>query len=205
MRRVLIIAGGLILLLIAAGCAWIFAGPQIALFADRFGASKGRSEQIHSVRYEGNGAGGILYVNQVGLSLNEIVPPLPPPSIGSTKDGQLALASGGKVFAFGPLPTPTDETGESLATSPPPGDDARLISRHSALSWPTPLDSNFMTGSAPSWKRYQYQELRWTKPGGAKLQMVWRYEQYFYPNQGWREGRMTRADATGLIRIDIQP
>ena len=62
-----------------------------------------------------------------------------------------------------------------------------------------------MTGSAPSWKRYQYYQLSWTKQSGAKLQLFWRYQQYFYSGQGWADGQTTDKDSTGLIRIEIQP
>jgi hypothetical protein len=75
----------------------------------------------------------------------------------------------------------------------------------SALSWPTPLDLNFMTGHSPSWKRHHYYQLTWKKPSGANLEMLWRYEQYFYPGSGWGSGFMTREGSTGLIRVDIRP
>ena len=38
---------------------------------------------------------------------------------------------------------------------------------------------------------------------GGRLEMLWRYEQYFYEN--WASGLMTRAGTTGLIRVDIRP
>ena len=119
MRKILITLAVLVILLIGGGLFWIFAGRQISLFVDRFGSIEVRSEQIHFIRYEGNGTGGILHVNQVDLSLNDVVPPLQPPSVGSTKDEQLGLAAGGKVFPFGPLPKTSDEVSESFATSPP--------------------------------------------------------------------------------------
>ncbi len=204
MRKIVLTLAILVAFLILVGAAWIFAGRQVSLFLDKFGAVEARSERIRSVRYEGNGAGGVLYVNQIALTLNDVVSPLQPPSIGSTKDGQLALAAGGKVFAFGPMPNQVDAISESLATSPPAGDEAWISIRHSAIDWPTPLDFNFMTGSAPSWKRYQYYRVRWTKRTGANLHLSWRYEQYFYSNHGWSDALMTRGESTGLIRIDIQ-
>ena len=112
-------------------------------------------------------------------------------SVGSTKDNQLALATGGKIFPFGPLTSASEDTVERLATAPPPGDQAFLATRHSVLSWPTPFDMNLMTGQSPSWKRHIYQEIRWKKSSGAKLQMLWRYEQFFYPGNGWASGSMT--------------
>src|SRR6266550_2630029 len=120
---------------------------------------------------------------------------------GTTKNDQLGLADRGKVFAFGP---PQSEA-ENLKIVPPAGDDAFVEIRRSALSWPTPFDFNFMTGHSPSWKRHIYYRLLWKKPSGAKLEMLWRYEQYFYPGDGWASGFMTREGSTGLIKVDISP
>jgi hypothetical protein len=90
-----------------------------------------------------------------------------------------------------------------LATVLPPTDQAFLATRHSALSWPNPLDFNFMTGRSPSWKRHVYYEMRWKKSSGANLEMLWRYQQFFYPGNGWGSGFMTREGSTGLIRVKI--
>jgi len=115
------------------------------------------------------------------------------------------LASGGKVFAFGRLGSAAESASDHLATTTPAGDDASLVTRRSIVSWPTPFDLNFMTGQSPSWKRHIYYQLRWKKSSGATLEMLWRYEQYFYPRNGWGSGFMTREGSTGLIRLDIPP
>jgi hypothetical protein len=202
MRRVLVL-----LVIVAAGAAalaalWIFRGREISSFIDRYWTVETRSGSIQSIAYEGNGTGGILIVNDLSLSLNEVGPGLAL-SVGSTKDNQLALASSGKVFPFGPL-TSSENAGDHLATLPPPGDQAFIAIRHSVLSWPTPLDLNFMTGQSPSWKRHIYYEIRWKKSSGANLEMLWRYEQFFYPGNGWASGFMTRQGSTGLIRIEMK-
>ena len=187
---------------VAAAAIWIFGGRQLSLLVDRYWTVETASLPIHSVAYEGSGTGGILVVNEVSLSLNEVGPGLSV-SIGSTKDNQFALASSGKVFAFGLLTSTAENTGDRLATVPPVGDQAFVVTRHSVLSWPTPFDLNFMTGQSPSWKRHIYYEIRWKKASGADLQMLWRYEQFFYPENGWASGFMTRQGATGLIRVEI--
>jgi hypothetical protein len=87
--------------------------------------------------------------------------------------------------------------------SPGPGDEAVLTIRR-GMSWPTPFDFNFMSGHSPSWKRHVYYRLRWTKSNGPKLRMVWRFEQYFYPGDGWASAFMTHEGTTGLIRVDIE-
>jgi hypothetical protein len=168
---------------------------------DRFGTIKIASVPIHSVTYEGSGVGGWLTVNDVHLSLDDTNPKIAL-SIGSTKANQFALASSGKVFAFGLLTSTVENSGDRLAAVPPSGDQAFLATRHSVLSWPTAFDLNFMTGQSPSWKRHIYYEIRWKKASGGNLQMLWRYEQFFYPGSGWGSGFMTREGSTGLIRVE---
>ena len=198
MRKILITLAIVIAFIIAFLAAWIFGGRQISLFLDRFGTIETISARIRSLAYEGNGTGGVLRVNNLGLSLNDSNGPAP--SIGTTKDDQLGLANGGKVFAFGPARSQA----ENLSVVPPAGDEAFIEIRRSILSWPTPLDFNFMTGQSPSWKRHLYYRLLWKKSSGAKLEMLWRYEQYFYPANGWASGFMTRAGSTGLIQVAVK-
>jgi hypothetical protein len=182
---------------------WIFRGRQISSFVDRYWTVETQSAPVQSIAYEGSGTGGTLICNGISFSLNELSQGLSL-SVGSTKDNQLALATSGKVFPFGPLTSTSDNTGERLATVPPSGDQAFLATRHSVLGWPTPFDMNFLTGHSPFWKRHTYQEIRWKKSSGASLQMLWRYEQFFYPGNGWTSGFMTREGATGLIRIELK-
>jgi len=199
MRKILTTLTIVVALAIAILATWIFGGRQLSLFLDRFWTIETASSRINSVVYEGSGTGGILHINDLALGLNDRNGPTP--NVGTAKDGQLALADNGKVFAFG---VPRSEA-ENLATVPPQGDDAFIQIRRSILSWPTPFDFNFMTGHSPSWKRHLYYRVLWTKPSGAQLQMLWRYEQYFYPGNGWASGFMTREGSTGLIRLDIRP
>jgi hypothetical protein len=209
MRKILITLAILVLSVSALTATWIFGGRQISLFIDRFGTVEISSTAIRSLTYEGNGTGGWLTANGIHLILDDITPKITL-SIGSTKDNQVAVASGGKVFAFGPSLAATESGGDALATAPVAGDTAFLVTRHSALSWPTPFDINFMTGHSPSWKRHIYYELRWTKPTGTTLDMLWRYEQLFYgekliPGNGWDNGFGTHPFSTGLIRVEIRP
>ena len=208
MRKLLLTLLILVTCGIALLAAWIFGGRQVSMFIDRFETIEIASIPIHSVTYEGSGTGGWLTVNDVHLSLDDINPKIGL-SIGSTKDNQFAVASGGKVFALGPLSSTTENAGDHLAVVPQAGDEAFLVTRRSALSWPTPFDFNFMTGHSPSWKRHMYYELRWKKPSGATLDLVWRYEQPFYGQQlvagdGWGSGFSVHEGSTGLIRVDIR-
>jgi hypothetical protein len=198
-RKILITLGIVVAFVLALVASWIFGGRQISLFLDRFGTIEMTSARINSIAYEGSGTGGILHVNDLDLSLNDRNGPTP--SVGTTKNDQLALADRGKVFAFGSV----RNEAENLATVPPTGDNASVEIRRSVLSWPTPFDFNFMTGHSPSWKRHLYYRLLWNKPSGSKLEMLWRYEQYFYPGNGWASGFITHEGSTGLIQLDISP
>jgi len=198
MRKILITLAVLIAVVIVFLATWIFYGHQISLLLDRVGTIEMTSARINSIAYQGNGTGGILHVNDLELSLNDRNGPAP--SIGTTKNDQLALAERGKVFAFGPVRTEA----ENLATVPPAGDDASIEIRRSILNWPAPFEVNFMTGHSPSWKRHLYYRMRWKKPSGASLEMLWRYEQFFYSGNGWASGFMTHEGSTGLIRVEIK-
>ena len=198
MRKILITLAVFIAVAIAFLATWIFYGHQISLLLDRFGTIEMSSTRINSIAYQGNGTGGSLHVNDLELSLNDRNGQAP--STGTTKNDQLALADRGKVFAFGPVRTET----ENLATVPPAGDDASIEIRRSILNWPTPFEVNFMSGHSPSWKRHLYYRVRWKKSSGATLEMLWRYEQYFYPGNGWASGFMTRQGSTGLIQVEIK-
>ena len=198
MRKILITLAVLIAVVIVVLAAWIFYGSHISLLLDRFGTIQMSSARVNSIVYQGNGTGGILHVNDLELSLNDRNGTAP--SIGTTKNDQLALADRGKVFAFGPVRTEADD----LATAPPAGDDALIEIRRSILNWPTAFEVNFMTGKSPSWKRHIYYQIRWEKSSGANLEMLWRYEQFFYPGNGWASRFMTHEGSTGLIRVEIK-
>jgi hypothetical protein len=118
MRRILITLAILIVCIAAVSATWIFRGRQLSLFIDRFDTIETASARINSIAYEGSGTGGLLHINDLARGLNDKNGPTP--NIGTTKDNQLGLAAGGKVFAFGP---PRSEA-ENLAAVPPAGDDA---------------------------------------------------------------------------------
>src|SRR6266550_9398279 len=114
MRKLLVTLGIVLICGAAILAAWIFGGRQISMFVDRFGTIEIASVPIHSVAYEGSGTGGWLTVNDVHLSLDGANPKIAL-SIGSTKDNQFAVASGGRVFALGPLKSTTERGGDFLA------------------------------------------------------------------------------------------
>ena len=195
MRKILIV----LILIMTMSILWLWRGRDLSMLIDRFELIETSSRLIKTITYEGSGTGGILHVENLDLSLNEVELGTAQPSIGTTKDDQLALSFGGKVFPFGPTQSGTG----GLVAVTPPGDVATISIQHSPISWPNFFETNFMTGNSPRWKRHIYQKLVWKKPTGSKLEMFWRYEQYFYSQDHWTEALMTRPGATGLIRVEI--
>lgn len=193
MRKILII----LLIVIAGTALWLWRGRDLSTVVDRIKTIETSSRPIAAVSYEGTGSGGVLHVADVDLTLDDTAFEGPKPNMGTTKDGQLALSFRGKVFAFGP------SHDDKLAAKVPGDDSATVSIEHSALAWPNFFEVNFMTGNSPKWKRYIYRRLIWKKPNGAKLDMLWRYEQFFYRNDGWVEAFMVRPETTGLIRVEI--
>jgi len=117
--------------------------------------------------------------------------------------GRVVIANHGKSFAFGPGRSIPNRSGlADFPFVPDSGDDVRLTVERSALSWPTPFETNFMTSVVPHWKRNGYCRLRWTKRSGAKLEMLWQQEQGYYPTMGWVPPRLDGI-AIGLVRTSI--
>ena len=195
MRKVLII----LLLVVALAALWLWRGRDLSILIDRFYVVQANSRPIKTIVYEGTGTGGILQVDGLDLRLNELALEGTQPNIGTTKDNQLALSFQGKVFPFGPV----QEGLGKLSVTSAPLDLATFATEHSSIPWPNFFEVNFMTGNSPRWKRNVYQRITWKKPNGARLEMIWRYEQYFYPPDGWTEALMTRPGAPGLIRVEI--
>lgn len=75
----------------------------------------------------------------------------------------------------------------------------------SLLSWPTPFRMNFMTGApTATWGRSLYYRLRWKKPTGVRLEMIWAFQQDYFADGGWTDV-WTRGGSGGLICLDIRP
>jgi hypothetical protein len=95
MRRILSLLAILSVCTAALATLWIFGGREISSFIDHYWTIEAQSAPIHSIAYEGSGTGGVLMVNDLGLSLNEVSPNISL-SVGSTKDNQFALSSSGR-------------------------------------------------------------------------------------------------------------
>src|SRR4029453_12578517 len=115
MRRIPILLAALAVSAAALAALWIFKGREISSFIDRYWTVEARSAPIQSIRYEGSGTGGIPIANDPRFGFNGVRPGFSL-SVGSTKDNQLALASSGKVFPFGPLTSNSENSADQLAT-----------------------------------------------------------------------------------------
>ena len=127
-------------------------------------------------------------------------------SVDADAGGRLVLRTGGKNFALGMRVGPPDVSGRpDIPFAPDPEDRVSLSVGHSVLAWPTPFDSNYLSGHTPSWRRNVYYTLTWRKRDGAELEMVWRYEQWFYAHDGWGSAMMVQEGATGLVLVRVRP
>ncbi len=116
-------------------------------------------------------------------------------------EDRLVLAADGRRFVLGPRAGTIPGADEPVpAFTAEAGDKTSLTLERSLLSWPTPFEFNFMTGQSPSWRRHLYYRLSWEKASGARLEMLWRFEQGFDAVNGWRA-----AGQGGLMRVEIRP
>ena len=166
-------------LLACAGLAivYLFSERQLTLLIDRIKTARVRTLPAKSLTLDSD----MLRLGELGLELRPLVSAYEGP------DKRIVLAVGKSTFALDPA------------------DDMSLTVEHSLLSWPTPFEMNFMTGHAPSWKRNVYNRLVCKKRSGPSLELLWRYEEWFYSGLGGWGGRMTRDGVTGLIRADLRP
>jgi hypothetical protein len=118
-------------------------------------------------------------------------------------DGCLRLAAQGRTILLGcrsgDLP---GADGPIPAYAAQAGDKVSLRIEHSRFSWPTPFETNFMTGQTASKRRGFYYRLSWTKASGQRLDLLWRFEQGFDKANGWTAAGPGGRPA-GLIRVKI--
>jgi hypothetical protein len=181
---------------IAAVIVWLFVARQVSMVLDRLVTLPLRTLPVTPLSYSpGTIRIADLLLSFAARSGNDAI------GVDSDSSGRVALTIDGRAFALGTRIGAPTTTGFDFA--PDQGDRLSLTVDRSIVSWPTPLDFNFMTGHSPSWRRHLYYRLRWTKASGAGLTLVWRFEQYFYDSDGWASGTMTREDSTGLIQAEI--
>ena len=114
--------------------------------------------------------------------------------------GQLLLNANGKTFTFGPVQKMwSDPVSPRYLFVPEPGDVVCFSHTISRFPWFIPYTFNVMGGAVPTRKRHAYDRLRWTKPSGATLEIIWRNEFWFYLGAGWCDVFLDR-----LYRVNIR-
>jgi hypothetical protein len=185
---------------LALGLAWVIAGRQLTLLLDRFITIGTASLPVSPLEYDG---GGFL-IGQLSMTFGSIENLRWDLGLHSDALNRVVLSSGGRSFTLGPRTNPVDPSGRpEIDFVPEPGDELTFTTARSALAWPTPFEFNIMIPHSPWWKRYVYYRLLWKKRSGARLEMLWRYEQRYYAANGWSEPEMMWNSQTGLLRVDI--
>lgn len=187
---------------IGLGAIWIFGGRQIVLLLDAIVTAEHAPSVSSPVVVAG---AGWLNVGQTPLQLARDGE-ASTVSIDAVEGAPVVLHAEGKDFILGTPRLPPEGAGAApydVSVAPDPGDTVTYTVTHSVMGWPTPLEMNFMTGVSPSWKRNVYYTLTWRKQNGAELEMVWRYEQWFYDD--WASATMINTGGTGLISTTIRP
>ncbi|MEO8429664.1 MAG: hypothetical protein ABI651_21440 [Verrucomicrobiota bacterium] len=75
--------------------------------------------------------------------------------------------------------------------------------RRSPLGWVTPFEFKITTPHPSFWKRYVYYCFIWKKRPETRLEMLWRYEQWYYGTGGWTNPEMLWNSRTGLVYFGI--
>jgi hypothetical protein len=178
---------------------WLFAGRQVVLLVDRFATTRPEALPNGPLVYSPSGLAIGDHPNWTMDTHDQ------PVEFRATADdgGRLMLHIQDKDFPLGTRIGPTATNGwPDIPFTADPGDDIVFTRSQSLISWPTFFVTNFMTGRASSWRRNLYFRLAWRKPSGQRLDMAWRYEQWFYPVDGWSPSWMA-SDETGLVQLDI--
>ena len=172
MRKILI---ALLIVIVTMSILWIFAGRQISSLVDHFKTGVSILTPTSDVAYEGTGEGGVLIIGAHRLRLAPINP-----HVGLTKDNQLAIASGGKLFALGPLQSSENNRLEADALENAPS----FRQEQSYLAWPS-----VEHGLLVHLNRNEYYEYVCSARSGQRLRMVW--------------FRDAAQNTTSLIRVEI--
>ncbi len=158
-RRLLFRSAIGIFCLVALLVIWIAGARPLSLFLDRIHTVEIESRPITQLGVA-DADHGMLLVND--MPMNTASPDYSAYPMKMTMDGerQFIVQMAGRTIGLG-------RADGLFIVKPPAGDKARLQIERSMLSWPTPLDINFMSGHSPSWKRHLYYRLVWEKSAGG--------------------------------------
>lgn len=206
MRRFLICALGALAAAAILGWVWLFHMQYVALVFDKLTTQQLEAKVLPDVAWNEFGlvAGG--HVLDLALPDKKAVSA----TVGPDGD-RLVLVGGGDRIVFGhrtPRIIDNNDTVKPAAVyALEPGDHLQLSMNRSRLDWPTLFDTNYMTGNSPTWHRYKYYFLTRRKASGLSVEMLWRYQELYYPSDhAWIAGdRLCELDEPpcGLIRVQI--
>jgi hypothetical protein len=218
--RSFLIRGAVVLIILAV--LWLFTARQLSLLIDRVFTVPLASLPATPLGWNGvhlqfgaapagvDGPKGGWNGDQLGTGAHALDLEGPGPGYPAVAtatvdtDNRLALSTLGHSLVLGSqVGALSGADGPIAAYAAEPGDVASLTLERSWLSWPV-FELNFMTGRPPTWRRHLYYRLAWKKRSGARLDMLWRFEQGFYPADGWTAPG-SRDGATGLVRAEIRP
>jgi hypothetical protein len=203
MRRIIVKSLIAVALIAVAIGGWIIGARPLSILVDRAHTVQVDSQPVTELGID-DVSGGMIRINSFLMNI-EMPDNRPfPMTMATDAQGRFGVTINGRLVALGSV-ADSAEGSSRRVVRPEPGDRATLSISRSFISWPTPFDFNFMSGHSPSSKRHMYYRLLWHKSDGAELEMLWRYEQYFYGSDGWASGFMTRQGSTGLLRAKIQP
>lgn len=183
-------------------CAWYFGARNAALLADIVGTSRSLGTKTMT-QIGWNGSYLVIDgqtfpvedsrdVRRLELSVD-------------TAHRLIATANRGSIvlgIEHGALTLPGDPEAKP-AFHAERGDRITITRTQGRLSWPDWFETNWMTGNSPRWKRFVTYRLHWQKPSGASFELFWRFEQWYYPMDGWTTANMMGASFCGLVGARI--
>ncbi len=189
MRTSLIIASGIVV----AGAIWVLLGSRISLLAGC--CFTGPRTML---------AASPLWIDGESFALGPRKWPLPragPFAVKVSVDARhrVTIEIGRRVFPLGPVREMSGGPEPQYLFVPEAGDTVRFTRETGRLAWWTPFAFSMLGAETPSWHRYVYDRLRWTKASGEELEMVWRDEQSRF-RTGWMD-----AYANRLTAVTIRP
>jgi hypothetical protein len=189
-----------LVIIVPLAIAWSLAGRPLTLFLDRFTKVRTSSFPVTAIVYDGGG----FRIGEERLTFCGLDNLRRDIRLQTDASNRVILSTEGCSFTLGPRTAEKEPPGSPrIAFAPEPGDEVSLTIDRSLLSWPAYRLK--IMGPPPSWwRRNFYYRLTWKKQSRASLDMLWRYEQRYFAQNGWDKPVMRFDYSSGLIRVDVQ-